>query len=70
MIVELPRNLLKSAAEFMKYFRGILENLPRNTGGTDSSHTDILQENKRNHQSFHQYFSIVSTDNCMLYWYE
>ena len=32
--MELPRNLLKSAAEFMKYFRGILENLPRKTGGT------------------------------------
>ena len=32
---ELLRNLLKSAAEFMKYFHGILENLPRKTGGTD-----------------------------------
>ena len=32
---ELLRSLLKSATEFMKYFRGILENLPRRTGGTD-----------------------------------
>ena len=30
-----PRNLLKSAAVFMKYFRGILENLPRKTGWTN-----------------------------------
>ena len=33
--VELPQNLLKSAVESMKYFCGILENLPRKTGGTD-----------------------------------
>ena len=32
---EFLQNLLKSAAEFMKYFRRILENLPRKTGGTD-----------------------------------
>ena len=31
---ELPRNLLKFATEFMKYFCGILENLPPKTGGT------------------------------------